>query len=218
MFDTTLSPARVVAKHRSQIVSPEDAAGMTHLSLQRLYLEFAQESLAAAATDSPAGSQALVGIAKFYLVRAQTDGMKREGPRAVALCQAALVVDPNNHSAANELGALLAQYGRLKDAKQMLLNSLRSQPTIAAWHNLAVVHERLGETDLAQLARAELESLQKNQAMTARNVGWVDKQAFAETQPGPGGSDRAAFNAAAAPSQTAPPTQAQSPANNRWIR
>lgn len=184
----TLSPPRIVAKHHSQVTDAQAAEGTTHVQLQRAYLEFAQRELAAAAEGSRAGSEALLGLAKFHLQRAETDGLRREGPRAVALCQAALVVDERNHGAANELGALLAKYGRLEDARSMLRRSVRSQPSRAAWHNLAVVHERLGEQDLAIQARQELERLDAAEQDARREqVQWLDNRTFAGTYRGPAG-------------------------------
>ncbi|MCA9178083.1 MAG: hypothetical protein KDB14_26650 [Planctomycetales bacterium] len=218
--DAVLPASRIVAKHRSQIVSEARAAELSHLSLQRDYLEFAQASLAAVAMGSPAGSQALLGYAKYFLGRAAAEGMHREGPRAVALCQAALMVDPANHGAANELGALFAQYGRLPEAREMLLRSLRSKPTIAGWHNLAVVHDRLGETQLAELARGEQQKLYQLEQST-HQVGWVDKQVFAGTYSGSAdvpSAYRAMSTPASVSSQTVPPTQTQTPTADRWTR
>jgi uncharacterized protein HemY len=73
--------------------------------------------------------------------------------------QAALAVDPGNFLAANELGVLLARYGQWQDARRALLASLSIQPHAEGWHNLAIVHRRLGEIELARLAENERQLL-----------------------------------------------------------
>ena len=70
--------------------------------------------------------------------------------------QAALLADDRNFRAGNELGVLLAKCGKLERAKQMFLRSLAISPQPATWHNLAKIHERLGETKLAAAARAHV--------------------------------------------------------------
>ena len=55
-----------------------------------------------------------------------------------------------NWLAANELGVLLARYGQLPEARQLLVHSVTVHPHLEGWHNLSVVHRRLGEADLAR--------------------------------------------------------------------
>jgi hypothetical protein len=64
-----------------------------------------------------------------------------------------------------------------------LLHSVQVHPHVEGWQNLAVVHSRLGETDLAQQAQREGQLLASRTAPTpaASNemVRWVDPQTFA---------------------------------------
>ena len=92
-----------------------------------------------------------------------------------------------NFLAANELGVLMARYGQLQEARRLLVHSVQVQPQVEAWHNLAVVHERLGEADLATRAAYERELLAQRMpapSLASGNVEWVDAKTFAAHSPG----------------------------------
>jgi hypothetical protein len=74
----------------------------------------------------------------------------------------------------------LAREGRYADAHPWLLHSALLAPRPETWHNLAAVHDRLGETELAAQARQEsrLAGRQTAGAAAAR-VEWVDTVRFA---------------------------------------
>jgi hypothetical protein len=98
--------------------------------------------------------------------------------------QAALAVDARNYLAANELGVLLARYGQLQEARQALVHSISTRPHAQGWQNLAIVHRRLGETELAKLAENERELIAKSPAAAPRTstdqlIEWVDPTTFA---------------------------------------
>jgi Tfp pilus assembly protein PilF len=100
--------------------------------------------------------------------------------------QAAMSADPQNYLAANELGVLLAKYDQYEEAKRFLLRSLQARPSSQAWHNLATVHERLGETDLAQRAQHELnvltaKSTTANPSTSGPAIEWLPPERFAQT-------------------------------------
>jgi len=111
------------------------------------------------------------------------DPLASHGPQAIVFHQAALATDGGNWLAANELGVLLARYGQLADARRLLLHSVSVHPHVEGWHNLAIVHGRLGETDLAQRAEHERQLLArlggKSSAESSEMVRWVDPQTFA---------------------------------------
>jgi polysaccharide export outer membrane protein len=88
---------------------------------------------------------------------------------------------------------LLARYGQLERARDALLQSVRARPLAETWHNLSVVHARLGEIELAQLARREAEravqSSRRDEAdmrssRTGGPIRWVDPSEFAAAAPG----------------------------------
>jgi hypothetical protein len=75
-----------------------------------------------------------------------------------------------------------------------------------SWHNLAVVHERLGETDLANRARHEANVCTSGAGSATGSssmVRWVDAREF--------GSMGRGVDTAAPPTQLAQPNRPQSP-------
>ena len=127
---------------------------------------------------------ALFGLAKVTLVmgRAETAPSPDCTRQAVVLYQAAIAADPKNFCAANELGVLFVECGRLEAARDMFIRSVSISPHPATWHNLAVVHGRLGETQLARQAQARADAAGKPSASpSAPNVQWVDAATFAQT-------------------------------------
>ena len=70
--------------------------------------------------------------------------------------QAALTANPQNFRAANELGVMMAETGRWDLARDLFIACLNVNPQPAAWANLTVAYERLGQPALAQRARARV--------------------------------------------------------------
>jgi hypothetical protein len=81
------------------------------------------------------------------------------------------------------LGVLLAGYGQLADARRLLLHSVSIHPHVEGWHNLATVHRKLGEAELAKLADGERLLLAQREGRApspaADLIRWVDPQTFA---------------------------------------
>ena len=69
------------------------------------------------------------------------------------------------------------------EARQLLVYSVTVHPHVEGWHNLAVVHRRIGETDLAERAEAERLQLAQKAVKSAPGIGdtvrWVDPKTFA---------------------------------------
>ncbi len=75
---------------------------------------------------------------------------------------------------------LVAQQGRLEEARDLLLRCVATAPHPTTWHNLSTVHARLGEAQLAAQAQAQADALPKPRGSRATpNVEWLDPQAFA---------------------------------------
>ena len=108
--------------------------------------------------------------------------------KAVVFYQAAMLVDPDNAIAANDLAVLLARVGRYAQARELLIRAAQQSPRAAVWHNLAVVHARLGETELAELARKNelvsgggIDPANAQAVAAMQSVKWVDPQTFANS-------------------------------------
>ncbi len=120
-----------------------------------------QQALAYSVAHEPVGSLALSALARGQLATADGDDTPdpMACPKAAALYQAALAVDPSNVLAANELGVLLARYGRMEDAQNAFRHALAVSPQPELWENLAVVYAKLGQLALAERAKAEGQKL-----------------------------------------------------------
>jgi tetratricopeptide (TPR) repeat protein len=185
----TVDVATIVAKHRTPVLKDAPKEDLTPITALQRYYTFAQEQLAAAVENEPAASQALYGMGKVQTTLQSTrTATVADGPKAIALHQAALIVDNRNFMAANELGVLMARCGRYDAARAALAHSVSIAPQPAVWRNLAAVHDQLGETTLAANARAaatntapSTTSYDGSPAMPQKPVMWLDPGAFAQS-------------------------------------
>lgn len=189
LLEAELDVARIISAHRTKIFQDVNVEHLTPLAVRQKYLEYAQRQFAEACDGLPIGSYALYGVGRVYAVMARSDIDKQMLclPKALTLHQAALLVDSNNVQAANELGVLLAEFGQLKDARRALRHALSIESRPEIWMNLAVVHQRLGESELALEARENgtlMASRQADQEPRNDNAGikWVDPKTFSETR------------------------------------
>ncbi|MBL9125793.1 MAG: hypothetical protein JNG90_19285 [Planctomycetaceae bacterium] len=213
---------RIAKPHTTPVLKGLPPNSVSRLAAMQQYYTYAQRRLAFAAGREPSGSLALYGLGKLHSVLAQqpVQGIASAEPKAIVYHQAALLVDGRNYMAANDLGVLLARYGKFQQAKAALLHSLEVSPQPATWQNLTVVHQQLGEVRLAQLAQAESKAAQarvkqlarsKGQSMTANaTVVWLDPATFSQSSemwapPTPNGQPQPS-----APANT--PTTASKPA------
>jgi hypothetical protein len=206
-----LDVARIVAGHRTTILKdrPLDMVSAT-LAAQRYYT-FAREQLALAANQEPCGSMALFGLAKLSL-GPPTGGTGRSLEaigRGMALYQAALLANPQNYRAGNELGVLLAENGDLQQAREVLIHAVTVSPQLATWQNLSVVHTHLGERQLADRAAQQARALtQASPSNNGPNVQWLDAESFNRTTPLADGLPLVAAPNASAPAPVAAPAEA----------
>ncbi len=181
--------ARIVAGHQTLLLKTAKLDGMSRSAAMSRYLTLAQEQLAGCIAGVPAGSAALFGLGKIYSVPASMHGPadRTHGAKSVAIYQAALLADGRNYRAANELGVLLAKFGRLPEAKNALLHSVMVSPQPTTWENLSAIHRALGEQDLANRAHQEavLAAARQNHRLGSQAivVEWLDPTTFASTAP-----------------------------------
>jgi len=175
----------IAGSHRTPILRGSAGAGLSAVVAQQQYFGYAQNQLALAAGNVSAGSQILYRLGRLQTAMAVHDAEPQalREPQAIVYHQAALAADRTNWLAANELGVLYARYGQLTEARQLLIHSVAVHSNLEAWHNLSIVHRRLGEADLAQKASAEWQMLAKQNGKTRSDanemVRWVDPQTFA---------------------------------------
>ena len=165
-----------------------------------------------AAGHEVAGSMALHALGKLHdaMAHKKSGPLPAAEPKAMACFQAAMLVDPKNFMAANDLGVLLARCGNYSDARRMLEYSLSLSPQSATWHNLSVVYGQLDQRALAQradqqtavLQQAEIARRRTSQGTANNSVQWVDPQTFAQRRRAP---------------PTCPP-QSRNPRAKQWKR
>ena len=140
-------PVTLAAGHSTPLIKNAKPNAVTRLQALQLYYSYATSQLSAAVGGVPEASMAL-----YYLGRLQPflgESIDRTAvlaePKAMALQQAAVLADPQNYRAANELGVLLVRCGQLEHARKALAYSasIRRRPEIL--QNLAIVYKRLGD-------------------------------------------------------------------------
>jgi tetratricopeptide (TPR) repeat protein len=181
----------IIAGHRTPVLQGAAAGPITPLVALQRYLTFAQEQLATATGREIAGSMALQGMGKLHAVLGEraSIAVKAAEPKAMVFFQAALLVDPRNYMASNDLGVLLGRAGHYAEARAAIVHSLSIQPHAIGWRNLALVDRQLGRTDLA-LAAARQWQLYRQAEIARRGpvtvaadlaVQWVPPEALART-------------------------------------
>jgi hypothetical protein len=177
--------AAIVGRHRTSILKDGPGMGLTPRAAAQRYYTYAQEQLAIAAAAETTGAMALFGLGKVALDPAGNRGAQavERTAQAMALYQASLLADPQNYRAANELGVLVADSGGLERARELFVKSVSLSRQPAAWRNLAVVHSRLGEKQLASAAQAQAVAAEQAGVTNIPNVKWVDPATFSRTVP-----------------------------------
>jgi tetratricopeptide (TPR) repeat protein len=182
-----VNAAGIAANHRTPLLRDTSLATISPVVAQQQYFGYAQSQFVLATGGVPAASQILYRLGRLQTAMAahDADPLALHAPQSIVFHQAALATDGGNWLAANELGVLYARYGQLAEARQLLVHSVTMHPHIEGWHNLAVVHRRLGESELAERAEAEWLQLAQKTAKSTTGAGdmvrWVDPKSFAST-------------------------------------
>ena len=198
-----LNVAAVIEGHATKIISQEQAANMTPIEAMQRYFAFSSHQMRLASGQNPVAAEALYCLGKLHTVQAKfgASPSKLDIAKAIVFHQSAIASDSSNYRSSNELGVLLANSGRLNEAQQMLKRSLQIQQLPQTWQNLAVVHQRGGQQQLAHLAYQEYLLTSEAKAVTNNAQGtirWIEpgefnqgtplelRQRTAELQPAPG--------------------------------
>ncbi len=177
----------VVEGHSTKVIPASEAVHMTAIGAMQRYFAFASNQLRVASGQNTVAAEALYCLGKLHTVQAKfgANSSKLDMAKAIVFHQAAMASDASNFRSANELGVLLANSGRLQESQEMLKRSLQIQQLPQAWKNLAVVHQRAGENQLAQLAQQEflISSNQQSAGMAQDTIRWVEPTAFNQGTP-----------------------------------
>ena len=146
-----------IAGHKTPVWRTGETEDVPPLIAMQRYYAYAQQQFMVAAGKDQSAAMALYGMGRLQTSLANEYGVKKvtAGPKAMALYQATIGVDPQNYLAANELGVMLARYGQLRDAEAVLRQSVAVAPRPENLKNLSEVYERMGDPQSAQNARTQ---------------------------------------------------------------
>jgi tetratricopeptide (TPR) repeat protein len=191
-LESDLDLQAIINTHQTPALKLSQPRTLTSLGALRRYLGFAQYQLAVAAGQEVAGSMALHAMGKLYAssVDNPTVNVISARAKAMACFQAALVSYPQNYMASNDLGVLLANSGRLEDARRILESSVETCPHSTSWQNLAVVYRQLDLPELSEQAQRD-QQLSRQREIARREaaapgasdprVSWLSSEEFAKT-------------------------------------
>lgn len=187
--EADLDLALLVEAHTTSLLKNTNLREITPLDALRRYLEYAQASLAEAGRRETSAAMALYGLGKLHTVWARSTVAEIPGceAKAVVFLQAAILVEPENSFAANELGVLLARSQRWSNAIDWFRYAAQVQPDATIWRNLAVAYHHLGQPAAAnqvlQQAERWLASNRFGQVApeTDYDVHWLDPRTFSAT-------------------------------------
>ncbi|MBI2823588.1 MAG: hypothetical protein HYX69_02725 [Planctomycetia bacterium] len=211
-----LDIGRIAAAHKTPVLKPAAGQGIAPLVAMQQYYTYAQTQLALAGGHEPTAATALYGLARLQGVTNSQNDVQRMmcGPKAIALHQAALSVDPAHYKAANELGVLLVRYGQWSDAQAAFLQSARFASNPETWQSLAHVYRHLGDERAARSASEQAQAALAQRRASGGSSGdrpqvrYVDPEAFVRDSGGPESDDVAraepAPQAGAGATSTAP--------------
>lgn len=181
----TVDVAPIVHSHSTPVLRGECVNDLPPLAAMTRYHTYAQEQLGNVAPGEPVASWALFGLGKLYV------GFAQESPpvaaaeaKAMVFHQAALATCPGHALAANELAVLWARMGRLDTACGLLQAAAARSESPQIWQNLAVVHARLGQHELARQAAERASDLARRSGVrraAPAAIAWVSPEVFAGT-------------------------------------
>ena len=177
----------VVEGHSTKLISVAEAANTTAIGAMQRYFGFASTQLRVASGQNPVAAEALYCLGKLHTVQAKfgANASKLDIAKSIVFHQAAMASDQTNFRSANELGVLMANSGRFQESPDMLKRSLQIKQLPQAWQNLAVVHQRAGQPQLAQLAQREflIASRQNSTGATHNTIRWMNPEQFNQGTP-----------------------------------
>ena len=178
-----LDVGNVIETHSTKIISAESAGSMTAIEAVQRYFAYASHQLSRSGGQNVVAAEALYCLGKLHSVQASngSNQSKMDLAKSLVYHQAAIAADPDNYRSLNELGVLYANSGRFEESKQMLKKSLRIKPLPQAWQNLSVIHQRMGEDQLAELANREFQMVSANSPGSV--IRWTAAEEFNANAP-----------------------------------
>ena len=172
--------ATIAKHHDSKILNEQTAIRMTPVDAMQAYYNYVQEQFIACTGKSVVAGEALYCLGKLYVVKGKSvvDGSQLDNAKAIVHHRSAIGCDNRNYKSANELAVLLAKSGRMEQAKNLLVHSLKIKQIPRAWENLAFIHQQMGQAKLSNLAFAEFQRT-LNEPPTTNQIQWIAPDQFA---------------------------------------
>lgn len=221
--DQDVNIAFVVGGHATDILQHADVGSLTPSQCVREYVAYAEQEFTKALAKEEIGSRALYGLGRLEWATATTTSSSPQvrTHRAMSLYQAAIVINPANFAAANELGVLLARHGKVDEAIVALNHSVMHSHQPTAWKNLASLYRKVGQHDQAQ--RAENEAAQASRrpvempyAVANPRVEWVEPNRFSSVSMGNGELQVAQLPANQPATVSTPPADVKQSTRRPW--
>ena len=175
----------ILGGHNTPVLADIDTSRLTPRQCVREYMAYAEQEFVAALGHDGFASQALYGLGRLEASKetASASAPQVRANRSLMLYQTAMLVDPRNYAAANELGVLLAKYGKFDTAVAALQHCVLHSPEPTAWRNLANLYRRMGRPAEAHMAEREANNVRARRGgapfvANQPRVEWVGPEAF----------------------------------------
>jgi hypothetical protein len=179
---------RIILSHQTPVLKDVDATSLAPLTAAQHYRQYAELKMTDAAQGHPWAAEVIYALGRTY--QAQADAAEDETQhtlrwKAVTLYRGARLIAPANAVAANQLGYVLLQMDRPLDAREAVVASLNTSPSLAAYENLVEASRRLGDAATAQWAASQALALRAAQPQPSPipDVVEVDPRTFAAFSP-----------------------------------
>lgn len=133
----------IAAAHATPIVREHAANPVDSIQAVQAYYTYAEERLSYACGELPGSSLAFYGMGRTIIV--PDTAVAHAAGKAALYHRVALVVAPQNVLAGNELGVLLVQHGRLREAEKVFQQCVATNGSPVSRQNLLAVYARKEE-------------------------------------------------------------------------
>ncbi len=179
---------RIILSHETPVLKDVDASTLAPLAAAQHYRQYAEHKLAESAQGHPWAAEVIYALGRTYQAQADVadDGSEQTLRwKAVTLYRGARTVAPYNSVATNQLGYVLLQMDRPVDAREALVASINSNPSLAAYENLVETSRRLGDAATGNWATQQSLVLRNSipQQSETPPVVEVDPRTFAALSP-----------------------------------
>ncbi len=179
----------LINSHETPVLKNVEIARTPPTTLAQSYYQYAESQLIEGAQQHPWFSDIFYTIGRTYQAEADsTSTADRDLLRAKAIVyyRAAVTIRPSNSLATNQLGFVLLQLDRPKEAQVALVASVDSRLEIPALQNLVEASRRLGDQSMQQWAMLAISQLQRQIPPSLPNspeILEVDNSTFRSTTP-----------------------------------